>query len=77
MKKKNKPSPAADSKPLKVLLHMARQGGDWAGKATHFEREEQYSFGTLQELFDWLENPDAGPPKVRDERPPEGRNPGK
>jgi len=55
MNKKKRPA-SADSKPQKVLLHMARKGGEWAGKATHFEREEQYTFTNLEDLLAWLES---------------------
>ena len=42
------------SKPQKVLLHMAKVGNEWAGKATDFSTEEKYKFKSLKELFSWL-----------------------
>ncbi len=42
------------SRPQKVLLHMAKVGNEWAGKATDFNTEEKYKFKSLKELFSWL-----------------------
>jgi hypothetical protein len=56
MKSKKNNCPGTESRPQKVLLHMAKLGGEWAGKATDFSTEENFKFKNLQELFDWLKN---------------------
>lgn len=43
------------SKPEKMLLHMALKDGDWAGKATSFERRVHFKFSNLQELIQWIQ----------------------
>lgn len=56
MKAKKTDNPGGESRPQKVLLHMAKFDGEWAGKATNFTTEENFKFKNLQELFDWLKN---------------------
>lgn len=43
-------------KPLKFILHMARQDNEWAGKAVSFERNLETKFKNLEELRYWLDN---------------------
>jgi len=38
----------------KILLHMARHGDDWAGKATCFSGPAEFHFDSLEDLFRWL-----------------------
>jgi hypothetical protein len=45
---------ATESKPEKVLLHMARTDDDWAGVAIRFDGAEPYRFGSLKVLVAWL-----------------------
>ena len=52
--KKIKNENNAVTRPQKVLLHMAKIGDEWAGKATDFKTEEKYKFKNLKELFSWL-----------------------
>jgi len=54
--KNEKMQEKAESKPQKVLLHMARKNGEWAGMATNFKTEKNYKFRSLKELFNWLNN---------------------
>ncbi len=42
-------------KPLKFILHMAKQDSDWAGKAVSFERNKEIKFKNLREFRDWLD----------------------
>ena len=43
-----------NSKPVKVLLHMACVDDDWAGKAILINKKEEYRFKSLKELAGWL-----------------------
>jgi len=54
MKTKKCESRPAESKPEKVLLHMARTDDDWAGVAIRFDGEESYRFRSLSGLVAWL-----------------------
>jgi hypothetical protein len=45
---------ASAAKPEKVLLHMAPSEGSWAGKATCYNRDEEYQFKDLEQLVAWL-----------------------
>jgi hypothetical protein len=54
MKSRKSVARAAESKPEKVLLHMARSGGDWAGVAIRFDGEQPYKFHSLNSLVAWL-----------------------
>jgi hypothetical protein len=54
MKKGRKGPCSTESKPEKVLLHMARTGEGWAGVAIRFSGEEPYRFASLRLLFEWL-----------------------
>ncbi len=42
-------------KPLKFILHMAKQNSDWAGKAVSFEKNKEIKFKSLREFRDWLD----------------------
>lgn len=54
MKTKKPSARATESKPEKVLLHMARTEDGWAGMAIRFDGEETYRFRSLSGLFAWL-----------------------
>jgi hypothetical protein len=54
MKNKDTKNSAAQSRPIKVLLHMVRAGEDWAGKATDFNHSREYKFSNLDDLIAWL-----------------------
>jgi len=55
MKSKDRESSRAKTKPQKVLLHMARKDGEWAGVATNFKTEKILRFQSLRELVNWLD----------------------
>ncbi len=42
-------------KPMKFILHMAKQDSDWAGKAVSFEKNKEIKFKNLKEFSDWLD----------------------
>jgi len=42
------------SKPVKLLLHMAQVGDDWAGKAINISQNGEYQFCSLADLAAWL-----------------------
>lgn len=48
------------SKPVKVLLHMARTEGDWAGKAADISHNQECRFRSLTELMSWLKERERG-----------------
>jgi hypothetical protein len=56
MRTKKPTARATESKPEKVLLHMARTEDGWAGTAIRFDGEESYRFQSLGGLFAWLVN---------------------
>jgi hypothetical protein len=45
-----------DARPQKVLLHIARQNGNWAGRAISFGRKEEILFSSFEEFVEWLSN---------------------
>jgi hypothetical protein len=47
---------APNTRPQKVLLHIARQKGKWTGRAISYERKEEILFGSIAEFVDWLSN---------------------
>ena len=54
MKSQPKIGGSTRTKPEKVLLHMARKDGDWAGLAIRFDGEDPHKFQSLKDLFTWL-----------------------
>ena len=44
------------SKPQKILLHMAKVGNDWKGKATCFESQTEFKFSSIDELIRQLDS---------------------
>ena len=44
-----------DGKPMKFILHMAKQDNEWAGKAVSFEKNKEMKFKSLDEFRNWLE----------------------
>jgi hypothetical protein len=53
------------SKPYKILLHMARVGNEWKGKATCYETQSEYNFSSISELKEWLSSQCAPAKKVK------------
>ena len=41
-------------RPEKILLHLARDAGDWVGKATRLRDGHEFRFKAWQELSNWL-----------------------
>jgi hypothetical protein len=60
MKRDADAAATTQSKPVKVLLHMARAGGDWAGKAADISHNQQCQFRSLKELMGWLDQRQKG-----------------
>jgi hypothetical protein len=54
MKRSSVNTETSQTKPEKVLLHMARKDGDWAGVAIRFQGGEQHTFRNLKSLVSWL-----------------------
>jgi hypothetical protein len=54
MKNQKKVSSHRVARVEKVLLQMAPNEGDWAGKATVFDGPAEFHFYCLADLFDWL-----------------------
>jgi hypothetical protein len=55
MKIKKTNDSGTKSRPQKVLLHMAKIDGEWVGKATNFDTEQDCKFQNLKDLFLWLD----------------------
>jgi hypothetical protein len=45
----------SDTRPERILLHLARREGAWMGRAVRFSRDEEYQFASLDELVAWIE----------------------
>jgi len=56
MKNNKTKTSTAQSKPTKILLHLAKTEDDWAGKAIDFGQNNEYRFLNLTELMNWLKN---------------------
>jgi hypothetical protein len=54
MKRPGRERETSQTKPEKVLLHMARKDGDWAGVAIRFQGGEEHTFRSLKGLVSWL-----------------------
>jgi len=55
MKQQKEDFLSVQSRPQKILLHIARKDGNWVGKATSFSTKEEYTFQSLTDLFRWLD----------------------
>jgi len=57
METKHRPrEDVTQSKPTKVLLHMAEKDDEWAGVAIRLDTEERHRFRNLNELRKWLKS---------------------
>ncbi len=57
--KTNKTTKPENTRPRKVLLHVAKKNGQWAGKATDFNHNKEYRFSSIDDLFEWFEKQEA------------------
>jgi hypothetical protein len=49
-----------DTRPERILLHLARRDGDWSGRAVRFGSGEEYRFTGLSDLMAWIGGRSAG-----------------